>query len=208
MQLERRYVQAELRAERADDGTPKRIRGYAAVFGQKSVNLGGFVEIIAPGAFDRAIREKDDVRALIEHDPRAGLLGRTSSGTLRLSTDKRGLKAEIDVPTTRAAEDLLVSIERGDLDGMSFAFRLAPEGDEWEDGEDGGAIRTINEVAELVDVSVVSYPAYPQTQVSARALERAQEMIRQHPPGPPINLLRLRHRADGADIALGPERAR
>ncbi len=154
---------------RTNGGAPK-ITGYAAVFNMMSEDLGFFREIIMPGAFDRALREGHDVRALWNHNPDV-VLGRTKSGTLALSVDEKGLLVSITPPDTQAARDVVESIKRGDVDGMSFGFRTL--GDNWRT-EEGEQIRELTDV-ELVDVSPVAFPAYPQTQVSARALERARE---------------------------------
>jgi phage head maturation protease len=68
-------------------------------------------------------------------------------------------------PDVTYARDLLVSIERGDVSGMSFGFRVTKQ--EWD--ESGDILkRKILEV-ELFDVSPVTYPAYPQTDVALRA---------------------------------------
>lgn len=166
---ETRAVQGiELRA--AKDDEPAKIVGYAAVFDSLSEELWGFREIILPGAFDRALKEKHDVRALVEHDSRL-ILGRTKSGTLGLDVDKVGLRSSITLPDTQAARDAQTSIERGDIDGMSFAF--VPKTEEWR-LEDGIDIREIHDV-DLYDVSVVAYPAYPETSVSLRVATRAVE---------------------------------
>ena len=88
MKLERRYFAVE--ELRADDGDGT-IQGYAAVFDSPSLNLGGFREIVRPGAFTQSV-QRDDVRALFNHDPNF-VLGRTKSGTLALLEDERGRKA-------------------------------------------------------------------------------------------------------------------
>ena len=99
----------------------------------------------------------NDVRAFFNHDPNH-LLARTSSGTLKLSVDEKGLKYEFSVPDTSSGRDLLVSMDRGDITQSSFAFTV--EDDSWEE-RDGIDIRTINKVKRLYDVSPVSIPAYP-----------------------------------------------
>src|SRR5690348_12903845 len=102
---ERRALREKIEFREADGGA--NISGYAAVFNQETVigdGIFGFREQIDPGAFDVAIKE-DDVRALFNHDPNI-LLGRTESGTLQLSTDRRGLKYSVSLPDTAAARDV------------------------------------------------------------------------------------------------------
>ena len=96
---ERRSFAGSLELRAADDDGHNTIVGHAAVFGADSLNLGGFIERIAPKAFRQTLRDADDVRALWNHDPNQ-VLGRTTSGTLRLHTDDRGLAFEVDPPAT------------------------------------------------------------------------------------------------------------
>jgi HK97 family phage prohead protease len=179
---------------RAADGQPTKIVGYAAVFNSLSEELYGFREMVMPGAFDRALKERHDVRALVNHDENQ-ILGRTKAGTLTLSVDAKGLKAEIEPPDTQAARDAVTSVKRGDLDGMSFAFRTLT--DAWRT-QDGEQIRELLDL-ELVDVSVVAFPAYPATTVSARALEQARAAAAPPPPEPgvPMEINQARHRLSG-----------
>lgn len=141
------------------------IVGYAAVFNQASEDLGGFVEIIRPGAFRDVLG--NDVRALFNHDANY-VLGRNSSGTLRLEEDGRGLASRITPPETQWAKDLVVSMRRGDVDQMSFGFKVGE--DEWSKDKSGTVTREIRRVERLHDVSVVTYPAYPQTTAEARSM--------------------------------------
>ncbi|MEA3540534.1 MAG: HK97 family phage prohead protease [Pseudomonadota bacterium] len=116
----------------------RRIEGYAATFGTVA-DLGAFRERIAPGAFRSAIA--GDVLALLDHD--AGkVLGRTRSGTLRLTEDSRGLAFSLDVPETQAGRDVLALAERGDLGGMSFGFNVPEGGESWD-----GRTRTLRSIA-------------------------------------------------------------
>ncbi len=165
--IERRhFVLDQVRVETREDGK-RRIVGHAAVFNQLSEDLGGFREQIAPGAFAEAIKS-DDVRALYNHNP-DHILGRNMAGTLSLAEDARGLAIEIDPPDTQIARDLLVSMERGDINQMSFGFSVKPNGQNWANDDAGTVIRTLTRVR-LYDVSPVTFPAYPQTDVAARAL--------------------------------------
>jgi len=180
----RTYDLDSLEVRTGEDGESKKIRGHAAVFNMLSEDLGGFREIIEPGTFASAIK-RDDVRALFNHDPNY-ILGRNKAGTLTLEEDEKGLGSEIDPPDTQYARDLMVSIERGDISQMSFAFNIdGKKGEWWEvDGEkvkdfmavvdamwDGKQHDIIRHVvkAHLYDISPVTYPAYPQTDVKVRS---------------------------------------
>src|SRR5262245_49132286 len=117
------------------------LRGMAIVFNERSQDLGGFVEVIKPEAMKRTFAEGIDLRAFFDHDP-AKVLGRLSAGTLRAEATPQGLNVEIDPPSVTDPPNLLESIQRGDLGGMSFSFRLMPNGDEWKrEGE--RIVRTI-----------------------------------------------------------------
>jgi len=160
MEREERSYKVEMRVEGGDE--PK-IRGHAAVFNKLSVDLMGFKEKVAPGAFIQSI-ENSDIRALWNHNPDY-VLGRNKSGTLSLEEDKKGLAIEISPPDTQWARDLMETIKRGDVDQMSFAFQVKK--DSWDEtGKE--SVRTLEEV-ELFDVSPVTYPAYPQTDVKVRS---------------------------------------
>jgi hypothetical protein len=164
----RSYPLRELRLEPAPDGQRKVI-GYAAVFDVLSEPLWGFREKIRKGAFTKTIGEAD-VRALFNHDENY-VLGRSKAGTLTLWEDDTGLGIEILPPDTQWARDLLVTVGRGDVNQMSFSFRVLRE--EWS-GSVGPApvpeeIRTLIEV-ELRDVSVVVFPAYLPTIAQVRSV--------------------------------------
>lgn len=156
----------ELRISEGEGESPK-ITGYAAKYNKWSVDLGYFREKIRPGAFDAAL-EESDVRALKNHDSNL-ILGRTTSGTLRLESNSVGLKFECDVPNTTTGADTVEEIRRGDLSGCSFAFTVLE--DDWRYKEDDMVERIIIKVGELFDVGPVTYPAYPDTTVAARSLE-------------------------------------
>ena len=158
-QIERRFVpQTEMRF--VSDGDKRKVAGYAAVFGKWSEDLGGFREMIRPGAFSKTIKEAD-VRALFNHDPNFPL-GRSTNGSLRLFEDDNGLGYELDLPDTSYARDLAVSIERGDISQNSFGFSTVR--DQWDKAY---SKRELIEV-QLFDISPVTFPAYPQTELSLR----------------------------------------
>jgi len=163
--VERRFfVVDQLRATADEEKVPK-ISGYAAVFNKISEDLGGFREKIKFGAFSDSIVD-DDIRALFNHDPNF-VLGRSANNTLELMENRHGLKVEITPPGTQWANDLLVSINRGDISQMSFGFSVLDDAWEMKDGEN---LRTLKKVR-LYDVSPVTFAAYPQTKVNTNSID-------------------------------------
>ena len=159
--MERRFFPTELRAE-GNEGERTTLAGYAAVFDQLSVVLYGmFREKISRGAFAGAL--SGDVRALWNHDTNLPL-GRTKAGTLRLEEDAHGLRVEIDPPTTQAGRDALVSVQRGDVDQMSFGFRTVE--DRWDIDAEEQVIRTLQQVKSIP----VEVPAGVFSRVRARSV--------------------------------------
>lgn len=156
MTIEKRFHPAELRAK------GRKLEGYAALFGASASIGGGLIETIAPGAFVGSLATRQDILALVDHDP-TRVLARTRSGTLRLSEDSQGLAFDLDLPDTQAARDVLALAERGDLGGMSFGFTATRD-------EVRGNIRTL-QMVELFEISIVAaWPAYEGTTVQARAV--------------------------------------
>ncbi|MEK3822098.1 HK97 family phage prohead protease [Cytobacillus sp. FSL W8-0315] len=156
------------RTRDAVNDQPAVISGYAAVFNSKTSIGDYFEEVIMPGAFSKSISTNSDIRALFNHDWN-NVLGRTKSGTLRLSEDDRGLKFEVELPNTSLAKDLAESMSRGDINQCSFGFFATEE--TWDYSVEP-ALRTIHEV-ELYEISVVSIPAYEDTEVT---LVRSKEV--------------------------------
>jgi HK97 family phage prohead protease len=161
----------EIRASGSDDlrvemqGVGKIIRGHAIVTNRLSEVLGFFRERIAPEALVRTLKEGVDLRALVDHNP-SQILGRMTAGTLRVAQDPQGLVVEIDPPETTAGQDIVASIRRRDVTGMSFAFRTIT--DSWDESTDPPT-RTVEDML-VREISVVTFPAYPQTDVAMRSL--------------------------------------
>lgn len=157
---------------REDESGRPLIRGYAAVFNSLSHNLGGFVERIMPGAFDRTLREvaegKRVVAMRVQHEGGLTTVGTTANGSLRLSVNKRGLLYEsLTLPDTTAARDLLELIRGGYITKSSFAFSVpSRDGERWL-LDKAPAIRELLDV-DLYDVAPVDGPAYEASSVSAR----------------------------------------
>jgi HK97 family phage prohead protease len=160
-----RYLPAkELLVEQSEDGK-RTLSGYAAVFNSLSEDMGGWREQILPGAFSKCLAGNPDIVCLRDHNP-SMILGRTTSGTLRVTQDEVGLRFECDLPDTTQANDLVTSLERKDINGCSFGFYCTR--DNWHE-DDGLEVRDVIE-ADVFDCSVVTYPAYPATSVSLRSL--------------------------------------
>jgi hypothetical protein len=172
-ELERRLIGEVPGLEVKEDQNGRTvIRGYAAVFESESQDLGGFVEIVERGAFDDVMRSNPDVFGKYNHER---VIGRTTSGTMRLFVDERGLRYEIDPP--KSAADVVELISRGDVRGSSFAFRSSPKDESWSKDVNGRMIRRIKRFSFLGDAGPVDTPAYlaTETYVSKRALEMANE---------------------------------
>lgn len=154
------------------DSESKKLVGYVVQWNKESETLWGeYVERFAPNAFTDSLKSGKDVRALFEHD-HTKLLGRTSSGTLKLEEDSTGLRFELIPPDTQLGRDLLVSVERGDISGMSFGFRTIKN--EWDFSVEPN-LRTVQQ-AELVEITVTSIPAYPDS--SLEILKRSQAVAK------------------------------
>ncbi|QPC90304.1 HK97 family phage prohead protease [Mesorhizobium sp. INR15] len=155
----------EIRTKPLDIPQGTTVSGHAAIFHSEAVIAGEFRERIAPGAFSQSIKSQD-VLALLHHDS-SRILGRTSSGTLVLREDAKGLFFSLDAdPTTPDGATLLGLVGRGDIKGMSFGFRVLEEN--WED-TGGLPLRTLKRI-DLIEISAVGTPAYDDTTIGLRSL--------------------------------------
>lgn len=156
----------------------RHISGYAIVFGQISDNL-PFHEVIDRNAITQELLDESDVYLTFNHDDNR-ILGRSNKGvgSLTLTLDETGLKFDIDAPNTDLGDTVLEYINRGDMDKCSFAFCMSgnPEDEEWSQSPDGQITRIIKRIAYLHDVSVVWVPAYESTSVSARSMDKFNEL--------------------------------
>jgi HK97 family phage prohead protease len=155
-------IQFEEREGAKDENT---IVGHAAVFDKDSEDFGGWIERIAPGAFDDVL--EDDAIVAFNHDPNQ-VIGRNGKNTI-LTVDKTGLRYVVKLPDTTLARDLKQLIKDGIITQSSFAFTVRDQ--QWEHFKNKASIRTIVKVNRLYDVAPVTYPAYPDTTVAARALQ-------------------------------------
>jgi len=162
--LEYHEARANVRAD--DKDQRRRLSGYAAVYNSLSNDLGGYREIIRPGAFDECLAEAPDISARVQHAGGLATIGRTSNGTLKVSADARGLWYVCTLPDTQAAADIFALVEKGFIDKSSFAFTLrGEEGDRWNWQTDPPLRELLN--VDLHDVAPVDGPAYPASSVVA-----------------------------------------
>lgn len=163
----------EIRTHGTLSATGKTLHGYAAVFSSEA-NLGTFSEVIRPGAFAKSLASGLNVRALYHHDGGA-LLGTTKGGTLELREDAKGLAFKLALPDTTHGRDLAILVDRGDVTGCSFGFRVAPGGDRWQD-VNGQMVRELLNV-ELLEVTLTADPAYQDTSVAIRSKPHTQTHV-------------------------------
>ncbi|MDX2590991.1 HK97 family phage prohead protease [Streptomyces sp. WI03-4A] len=166
-----------------------RFTGYASVTEtpyEMQDWLGDYTEVVRRGAFSKTLAEGADVPFKLNHDGMT--LARTKSGTMRLSEDSTGLHVEADLdPGNGQVRDIRSAMERGDLDEMSFAFRVTRQ--EWSPDYSQRDITEVN--LNKGDVSIVNYGANPHTagMTSLRSAltdgtldrERLAELIRSVP---------------------------
>jgi HK97 family phage prohead protease len=164
--LETRDFDAQIELRELPDGTGMTFSGYAAVFNSASEPL-PFIERIAPGAFNRSLKARNDIKLLVNHDT-GRVLASSRSGTLRLTEDTKGLRVEADLPDTTDGRDMAVLLKRGDLSAMSFGFSVPANGDTW---SSDGSERTLKSIR-LHEVSVVAYPAYKASEASVRSFDQ------------------------------------
>lgn len=199
---ERRFtsVRVEVRA----GSESQTIGGYAAKFERFSQNLGGFVERIAPGFFNKSRGDNwPGVVARYNHDDNM-LLGTTQAGTLRLGVDDVGLAYDVDLPGARS--DVFELVQRGDVAQSSFAFVVFDE--EWGTTDQGFPLRTLVS-GQLRDVAPVNTPAYEDTSVALRHLAKkfdaAHEEVRNLAAA--NELARFFKRTDKAPVKRSPAAA-
>lgn len=169
--LEQRSYTFEVRAENdADRGHI--ITGRPVVYNSRT-DIGLFDEIIEAGALDRT--DLTDVRFMVNHDtskiPLARSRRNNGNSTMLLTVDSEGLAIRVDLDTENNldARALYSAVERGDIDGMSFAMSV--RGDKWDDLESEHPTRRITDIGSIVEVSAVNFPAYAATTIDARSKE-------------------------------------
>ena len=162
------FVMEDTRAEETED--KKVIAGYAAVFEKLSVPMWGMKEKIQKGAFAKSLKT-NNVKALWNHNSDL-VLGSKQASTLILEEDDKGLRFELILPDTQAGKDAYVLVKRGDVNQMSFGFRVI--GQIWDESDPKNIIRTLTEV-DLQEISLTPFPAYKQTSAKTRSIQEEYE---------------------------------
>lgn len=181
---ERSFKMADIRAiAPTDDNNQATVTGHAGVFNQVTNIAGWFNEIIEYGAFART--DFTDVLFSINHDltkiPLARSRNNNANSTLQLQVDNMGLaiRANLDIENNMDSKSLYSSIDRGDMDGMSFIFYVEEE--RWEGLDTDMPTRHILSISKVVEVSAVNFPAYSGTDIAlsrnADALENAKLVL-------------------------------
>lgn len=182
--IEKRAFLCEVRT-RKDEERGNILEGVPIVFNQKT-DLGWCYEIIEPTALDNA--DMKDVRFLVNHDtnsiPFARSRNNNKNSTMQLEVKKDGLhiRVDLDIEKNPRAQELHSAVERGDIDQMSFMFRV--DGDKWDDLDSDHPTRHITSISKIFEVSAVTFPAYEGTSLNARStddghasLESAREAL-------------------------------
>ncbi len=166
-ELQRRIIPAEeLEVRSEQDGKKKKVSGYGIVYNRETHLWDDLYEVVRPGAATKILAKNPDIRCALNHDD-MHIFGRTKSGTLVLEENKKGVKYTADPPDAQWARDAIASIERGDIDGSSFTFRVKEE--KLTKRKNGTILREILEFERIGEMGPVVNPQYEETTAEARA---------------------------------------
>lgn len=181
MNLRKRLLdleQSKLEIRSEQDAVPQ-ITGYGIVYGQETRIWDDLHEIIHPGAASQVLAANPDIRSAFNHSCDK-ILGRTKSGTLKLEEDNHGVRYVVVPPDAQWARDLMVSIERGDIDGSSFTFGVDPQDEKITKRKDGTYLREIFAFSIIGEMGPVSYPAYEGTSTNVRSLQEEYDSFAEY----------------------------
>ncbi len=165
MSIEKRFLQSTITAD-AGGKSGRLVSGYASVYNKVSKDLGGFKEVLAPGAFDEALKNgSSDIIANINH--KEDLILARYGKNLKLESNPVGLFFEFEVPKTTYGNDLIENIRSGNISQCSFAFSV--ESEKWGAIDDNMPLRKISKVKEIFDIAIVTIPAYDDTSLKLRS---------------------------------------
>jgi uncharacterized protein len=168
---ELRDLKFEVRMEETE-GQANNVIGHGVVYDRRSEDLGGFVEIVRKGAFDKALESGDEIKSFYNHDPSMVLATTSSEPPLKIRNNKANLSYEAEIPNTSYGKDLAENLRRKNVTGSSFAFTVTD--DDWFKEKDGTVVREIKE-AKLFELGPVTNPAYLPTTAAVRSLKNQKE---------------------------------
>lgn len=155
---------SEIRTDSADEGLI--LTGIPIVFDTPTIIndvFGSYTEIIKRSALADA--DLNDTHLLYNHDLSKVPLARAPK-TMKLEKTSTGITMRASLPNTQTGQEIYSAVQRQDISGMSFAFKVPKGGDEYDPKTN---TRTINKIEKLYEVSLTPFPAYPQTSVEARS---------------------------------------
>lgn len=186
----RQLVRAMTQIRSSEQDGKRYLEGYVTEFDVETTLAEGqpyaWREVIRRGAFASSLAADGSIKLLHSHDTGRVIASRKmrggkASGTLELMEDERGLKFRAEIPDTTEGRDLIVQVERGDLDGMSFGFETVRE--TWDDNQRKSEILEVR----LFEVSVVAFPAYNKADFDLVLRSAgASDKPRQHTPDPVV----------------------
>jgi HK97 family phage prohead protease len=186
---------------RAVPGQPKmsRLAGYASVYeaGYQMWDWAGeYTEVMRAGSGKKTLSEDPAVQLLLNH---TGLsMAYTRGGTLSLVEDATGLAIDATVNTTRTdVRDMVTAIEDGNVDEMSFAFRVMRQ--QWSPDWTQRDILEYN--IDRGDTSVVNFGANPETSIALRG----QDLDRMEPTAARALMARLAQRVQVVVVDTDPD---
>ncbi|MFC6089454.1 HK97 family phage prohead protease [Saccharothrix lopnurensis] len=152
----------DVRAAGAGGGSHK-FRGYASVTatGYEMYDWAGpYTELVDVGAFAVTLSRSDlDVPLVLQHES-LRRIARTTSGSLSLTEDDTGLLVEADLdPDDHDVQYIVPKLTRGDIDEMSFKFRITSG--QWSPDWTEYHIKEVD--LHRGDVAIVGYGASPHT---------------------------------------------
>jgi HK97 family phage prohead protease len=169
-----------------DAAVDRHLRGRAVTFNSWSKvmldkQIGPFRERILSSAVDRVMASGAEVKALWNHND-SDVIGSRRAGTLLLHKSPQGLMIDIDPP--KWASRYVETVERGDVDAMSFNLLVPPDGEEWDyRTSDGIPTRSVHDMV-FREISIVPFPAYDNTSVEVS--QRSIEFFLAHKPDGPV----------------------
>ena len=179
---DREYRNMTMEIREPEEGADQKmiVEGYASTFDEPYKLYSGegweLWETVDRSAFE----ETDMSDVIMQYNHEGRVFARTRNNTLSVEPDEKGLFISADLGGTEIGRELYEEISGGYTDRMSFGFTVTGDIEEREQNEAGVWIYTrhITSVGKLFDVSAVSIPANDGTSISADAVTRSIDDLR------------------------------